>query len=54
VRPSGAGRFSNSADLSPHLTDAATAAIARRTRVQQAFGFDAELRALRFDVQPDR
>jgi predicted nucleic acid-binding protein len=40
------------ADLVLSLMDAVSAAVARRARVQQVFGFDADFRALGFDVQP--
>jgi len=39
-------------DLSP--TDAISAAVARRARVTEVFGFDAHFRALGFDLQPAR
>lgn len=40
------------ADVELSLTDAVSAAVARRRKVQEFFGFDAHFRALGFDVQP--
>ena len=34
------------------LTDATSAAVARRAKVRQVFGFDRHFRALGFDIQP--
>jgi uncharacterized protein len=39
-------------DVPLSLTDAISAAVARRARVTEVFGFDADFRALGFDVQP--
>jgi uncharacterized protein len=40
------------ADVSLSLTDAISAAMARRAKATEIFGFDADFRALGFDVQP--
>jgi predicted nucleic acid-binding protein len=48
----GWGLLERHADLFLSLTDAVSAVVARRARVQQVFGFDADFRALGFDVQP--
>lgn len=40
------------ADVALSLTDAVSAAVARRAKVTEVFGFDADFRALGFDVQP--
>lgn len=40
------------ADVSLSLTDATSAAVARRAKAKVVFGFDADFRALGFDVQP--
>ncbi|MBI4729538.1 MAG: PIN domain-containing protein [Acidobacteria bacterium] len=42
------------ADLRLSLTDATSAVVARRAKVRQVFGFDADFRALGFDVRPSR
>jgi uncharacterized protein len=39
-------------DVDLSLTDAISAAAARRRRITEIFGFDADFRALGFDVQP--
>lgn len=41
-------------DVEISLTDAVSAAAARRAKVSEVFGFDAHFRALGFDVQPAR
>jgi predicted nucleic acid-binding protein len=40
------------ADVGLSLTDATSAAVARQAKVAVVFGFDADFRALGFDVQP--
>lgn len=40
------------ADVPLSLTDAVSAAVARRTRATEIFGFDGDFRALGFDVRP--
>ncbi len=40
------------ADVRLSLTDATSAAVARRARAREIFGFDDHFRALGFDVQP--
>jgi len=40
------------ADVALSLTDATSAVVARRAKVSEVFGFDADFRALGFDVQP--
>lgn len=42
------------ADVELSLTDATSAAVARRAKVREVFGFDADFRALGFDVRPTR
>jgi uncharacterized protein len=44
--------FGQHADVALSLTDAVSAVVARRAKVRQVFGFDADFRALGFDVQP--
>lgn len=39
-------------DVPLSLTDATSAAVARRAKVREVFGFDSDFRALGFDVQP--
>lgn len=40
------------ADVGLSMTDATSAAVARANKVSTVFGFDADFRALGFDVQP--
>lgn len=40
------------ADVALSLTDATSAVVARRAKAQEVFGFDADFRALGFDLQP--
>lgn len=42
------------ADVELSLTDATSAVVARRAKVREVFGFDADFRALGFDVRPTR
>lgn len=42
------------ADVPLSLTDAVSAAVARRAKVREVFGFDKDFRALGFDVRPTR
>jgi predicted nucleic acid-binding protein len=39
-------------DVPLSLTDATSAAVARRAKVREVFGFDSDFRALGFDLQP--
>jgi predicted nucleic acid-binding protein len=40
------------ADIPLSLTDATSAAVARRSKANEVFGFDRHFRALGFDLQP--
>lgn len=42
------------ADVNLSLTDATSSVVARRARIREVFGFDADFRALGFDVRPSR
>jgi uncharacterized protein len=46
------GTMERFADVGLSLTDATSAVLARRAKIQHMFGFDADFRALGFDVQP--